>query len=86
MFIIERRTAGVLAALATTAAMVVLGNVWEPVDEIETPHIATSTPALAGSVGPGVRDNCFPGDRAGAEASVVRGDATPGRCGDLNVR
>jgi hypothetical protein len=55
MFIIERRTAGVLAALATTAAMVVLGNIRDPVDEVETPYTATSTSALATSVGPGIR-------------------------------
>ena len=86
MFIIQRRAAGVLAALATTAAMVVLGNVWEPVDEIQTAHIAASTPALMGSVGLGIGDNCFPGDRAGAEVPVTRGDAKSGGCGDLNVR
>jgi hypothetical protein len=55
MFIIERRTAGVLAALATTAAMVVLGNFWDRVDEVGTPYTATSTPAFATSVGPSVR-------------------------------
>ena len=47
MFIIERRTAGVLAALATTAAMVVLGNFREPVDEIETPLSAHLAPRAA---------------------------------------
>jgi hypothetical protein len=59
MFIIERRTAGVLAALATTAAMVVAGNVRDPVDEVETPHTATSTLAFATSVGPGVTPIAF---------------------------
>ncbi len=49
MFIIERRTAGVLAALATTAAVVVLGNVRDPVDDAKTPYTATSTPAFAAS-------------------------------------
>ena len=53
MFIIERRTAGVLAALGITAAVIVLADVWDPVDEVELPHAATSTPALAASVGPG---------------------------------
>jgi hypothetical protein len=53
MFIIERRTAGVLAALATTAAMVVLGSVRDPVDVVETPTTANST-ALATSVASGV--------------------------------
>jgi hypothetical protein len=52
MFIIERRTAGVLAALATTAAMAVLGNVWDRVEEVATPSTANSTAAFAASVGP----------------------------------
>ena len=55
MFIIERRTAGALAALATTAVMVVLGNAWDPVDEVEASYTATSTPAVATSIGPSVR-------------------------------
>jgi hypothetical protein len=55
MFIVERRTAGVLAALATAAAMAVLGNVWDRVDEGATPSTANSTAAFATSVGPGVR-------------------------------
>ena len=55
MFIIERRTAGVFAALATIAALVVLGNIRDRVDEVETSTTATSTPAFASSVGPGVR-------------------------------
>lgn len=59
MFIIERRTAGVLAALATTAAMAVLGNVWDRVDEVATPSTANSTAAFATSVGPAVRHNRF---------------------------
>jgi hypothetical protein len=59
MFIIERRTAGVLAALATIAAMIVLGNVWDSVDEVEAPYTATSTPPLATSVGPTVRQIAF---------------------------
>jgi hypothetical protein len=42
MFIIERRTAGVLAALATTAAMVILGNVGNGVPEDATPLPAES--------------------------------------------
>jgi hypothetical protein len=46
MFIIERRTAGVLAALATTAAMVVLSNVGDPADVAETPTAANSTTAV----------------------------------------
>jgi len=86
MFIIERRTAGVLAALAIGAALAVLGNVSGPVDEIEPPHIAATTPALAGPVGRGDRDNCFAGDRPGGEVSIVRGDAMSRRCGDLNVQ
>jgi hypothetical protein len=55
MFIIERRTTGVLAALATTAAVVVLGSVLDRVDGVETPATAKSVPASAKSVGPGVR-------------------------------
>jgi hypothetical protein len=47
MFIIERRTAGVLAALATTAAMAVLGNVWDRVDEVAAPSTENSTAAFA---------------------------------------
>jgi hypothetical protein len=43
MFIIERRTAGVLAALATTAAMAVLGNIRDWVEEVATPSTANST-------------------------------------------
>ena len=66
MFIIERRTAGVLAALLTTAAMVVLGNLRDPVDEVATPSTANSTAAFATSVAPDVRDNRFPaGDQPG---------------------
>ena len=64
MFIIERRVAGVLVALATTAAMVVLGNVRDSVDEVETPTTANSTPALARSVGPGVRPIAFAANEA----------------------
>jgi hypothetical protein len=48
MLIIERRTAGVLAALATTAAMVILGNVRDGVDEGATAPPAES----AQSAGP----------------------------------
>jgi hypothetical protein len=59
MFIVERRTAGVLAALATAAAMAVLGNVWDRVDEGATPSTANSTAAFATSVGPGVSANCI---------------------------
>jgi hypothetical protein len=55
MFIIERRTAGVLAALAIAAVMVVLGNVWDPADVVATSATGQSTPALAMSVGAGVR-------------------------------
>jgi hypothetical protein len=54
MFIIERRTVGVLAALAITAAMVILGNVWDRVDVVETPTGASPTSGLATSVRPGV--------------------------------
>jgi len=64
MFIIERRTAGVLAALATTAAMVVLANVWDPADEVETPYSVTSTPVFATSVGPGVGPIAFGANEA----------------------
>ena len=74
MFIIERRTAGVLAALAITAAMVVLGNVWDRVDVIETPTGANPTIGLATSVGPGVRPSTF----AANEAQTAReGPVTP---------
>jgi hypothetical protein len=59
MFIIERRTAGVLAALATTAAVAVLGNVWDRVDEVATPSTANSTAAFATSVGSDVRHDPF---------------------------
>ena len=59
MFIIERRTAGVLAALATTAAMVVLANVLDPVNVVETPSTARSTPAFVTSLGPGVGPSAF---------------------------
>jgi hypothetical protein len=55
MFIIERRTAGVLAALAGTAAMAILGSVWDRVDEVASPSKANSTAAFATSVGPSVR-------------------------------
>jgi hypothetical protein len=68
MFIIERRTAGVLAALAITAAMVVLGNVWDPVDVVETLTTAKSTPPFAKSVGPVVR----PVALAASEAQTAR--------------
>ena len=67
MFIIERRTAGVLAALAITAAMVVLGNMWDRVDE--TTSTADSPAAFATSVGPGVGPIAFgaPEERTGRE-------------------
>jgi hypothetical protein len=55
MFIIERRTAGVLVALATAAAIVVLGSIRDPLDVAETPTTADSTPALATSVGSDAR-------------------------------
>jgi hypothetical protein len=59
MFIIERRTAGVLAALATTAVMVALGSAWDRVDEVEIPYTATSTPVVVTSIGPRVRPIAF---------------------------
>ena len=68
MFIIERRTVGVLAGLATTAAMVVLGNVWVSVDAVETEITANSTTALSTSVEPGVR----PIEFAANEAQTAR--------------
>ena len=53
MFIIERRTAGVLAALAMTAAMVVLSNRGDPPDAIDAPTAANSQtpPATAAAIG-----------------------------------
>ena len=59
MFIIERRTAGVLAALAIPVAMAVLGNIWDRVNEVAGPSTANSTAAVVTSVGPDVRDNRF---------------------------
>jgi hypothetical protein len=64
MFIIERRTAGVLAALAVAAALVVLGNVWDPLDVADSPTTAISTTAPATSVGPGVRPPAFAANEA----------------------
>jgi hypothetical protein len=55
MFIIERRAAGVLAALAVTVAMVVLGNILDRVDEVATRPTADSPAAFANSGGPGIR-------------------------------
>jgi hypothetical protein len=52
MFIIERRTAGVLAALAIPAALALLSNVWDRDGGIADPSVAMSTAALARSVGP----------------------------------
>jgi len=69
MFIIERRTAGVFAALAIAAAMVVLGNLRDPVEVVETRTTASSTTALATPVGLGVRPNVF----AANEAQAARG-------------
>jgi len=66
MFIIERRTAAVLAALAISAAIAVLGNAWDPVDEVAAPSTANSAAAFVTSVGPDVSDNHFlAGDQAG---------------------
>ena len=59
MFIIERRTAGVFAALAIPAAMAVLGNIWDRVNEVAGPSTANSTAAFVTSVGPDVSDNRF---------------------------
>ena len=73
MFIIERRTAGVLAALATTAAMAVLGNIWDRVDEVATPTTANSTAAFATSVRPEVRHNGF---LAGGELGCAQASGT----------
>jgi hypothetical protein len=64
MFIIERRTAGVLAALATIAAIVVVGNVWDPVAAVETRTTANSATAPATSVEPGVRATAFAANEA----------------------
>lgn len=71
MFIIERRTAGVLAALATTAALVVLGTVREPVDVAETPTTSSPKTALATSAGPGVGRTAFAANEARAAALRV---------------
>jgi len=54
MFIIER-TAGVLAALATAAAVVILSNVWDRAGGSAVQSGATSTAAFATSAGPSVR-------------------------------
>jgi hypothetical protein len=64
MFIIERRTAGVLVALAIAAAMVVLGNIAEPVAVVDTATTANSTPAFATSAEPGVRPIAFAANEA----------------------
>jgi hypothetical protein len=45
MFIIEQRTAGVLAALASSAAMAVLVNVWDRAHEVAAASTANSTAA-----------------------------------------
>ena len=58
MFIIERRTAGVLVALATAAAMVVLASVRDRLDVIESPTAANS------SVEPGVTPVAFAANQA----------------------
>jgi hypothetical protein len=79
MFMIERRTAGVLAALASTAAMAVVGNVWDRLDEVATPSTANSTAALATSVRPDLRHNHFlAGGQPGcAPASGTEPQAAP---------
>jgi len=80
MFIIERRTAGVLAALVTTAAMAVLGNVWDRFDAVERPSTADSTAAFATPVGPDGRQNRLAGGQAGcAPASGSEPQAAPRR-------
>jgi len=73
MFIIERRTAGVLAALVTTAAMAVLGNVWDRFHEVERPATADSTVAFATPLGPDGRQNRY---LAGGQAGCVQASGT----------
>ena len=53
VFIIEGRTAGVLAALVITAAMVVLGDVLEQVKVVEAPSVANATPTFPWTAVPG---------------------------------
>ena len=79
MFIIERRTAGVLAALATTTAMAVIGSVWDRVDDVTAPSTANSNSTFAMSVGPDVRHNrFFAGGQSGcAPASGTEAQAAP---------
>jgi len=75
MFIIERRTAGVLAALAIAAAMVLLGYIGDPVDGVETPTAAISTTALVRSVGPDAKPIAFATNEprtAGATSEIER--------------
>jgi MFS family permease len=54
MFIIERRTAGVFAALLIPAAMAALSNIWDRDRGIANSSSAASTAAFATSVGPGL--------------------------------
>jgi len=52
MFIIERRTAGVLAALVTPAAVALLSSVWDRLGEIANPASSgrkQNTPSRTGS-------------------------------------
>ena len=62
MFIIERRTAGVLAALVTPAVVAILSNVWDRVGGPAVQSSAMATAAFATSVGPGVRPIAFAAD------------------------
>jgi hypothetical protein len=55
MFIIEQRTAGVLAALVIPAVVAILSNVWDRVGGPAVQSSAMATAAFAPSVGPGVR-------------------------------
>ena len=59
MFIIERRTAGVLAALAMTAAMVVLSNMGETADANVAPTATNSTTPLEATTGRGAGSNAL---------------------------
>ena len=59
MFIVERRTAGVLAALALTAAIAVLSNVGDPPDGTDAPTAANSAAPPAPTVAIGASSIAF---------------------------
>jgi hypothetical protein len=69
MFIVERRTAAVLAALGAAATLALFSGASDPAAEPEVQPSTVSTESLVRSAGPGIEANAPDGDGAPGAAS-----------------